>query len=531
MKLCRMRRRYWRLMKPFLFAAVLLSFTPVFPADWNQWRGPGRNGVSQDTTPIAEAFPEAGMKQIWESGFVPSNEYGGHGSPVVSGERVFLSVVWHERVPSETREIDTEVMQQLNYRGASPELTQKLEEARLNLPKLRGEKFDEWVTQWRKDNLTETEEINIGSWVAGRFKAGKSAIGLEWLKKMSDRQGKPFESAAALDRWLDEEGFPPDVKEKMIAAVPNTVKVARDVILCLDLASGKELWKYSQPGKPSGRQSSSTCAVVDGKVYAACSTELICVSEDDGKLLWSAPVGVSGPAASPLVMGDLVYMAAGRACAFSKTDGKLVWEQKDAKANVASPAWWQPQQGAPVLVINGSKDVYGLNPLTGELLWTVEGGGQSTPVTEGDWLVLYSGTEGVGLRAYQMQADGRPKAVWSHFWVTRRYTGSPIIHEGNVYLCCGEKHQCVDLRSGVVKWVENQVNSTITSPLLVDGKLLVYENNGSHVRMVKATNAAYETLGRAKTGAMGCSSPAIANGRFIVRQKDKLVCFDLRPTE
>jgi len=28
---------------------------------------------------------------------------------------------------------------------------------------------------------------------------------------------------------------------------------------------------------------------------------------------------------------------------------------------------------------------------------------------------------------------------------------------------------------------------------------------------------------------MGCSSPAIANGRLLVRQKDKLVCFDLRP--
>jgi hypothetical protein len=47
--------------------------------------------------------------------------------------------------------------------------------------------------------------------------------------------------------------------------------------------------------------------------------------------------------------------------------------------------------------------------------------------------------------------------------------------------------------------------------------------------MLKATNAAYQDLGRAKTDAMGCSSPAIANGRLLVRQKDKLVCFDLRP--
>lgn len=513
----------------FSAAFVCLLASGALAGEWNQWRGPERNGVSHDTTPIAESFPEAGLKKVWESGFIPSNEYGGHSSPVVSGERVFLSVVWHERVPSETREIDTEVMQQLNYRGVSPELAKKLEETRLNLPKLRGQKFDEWVTQWRKDNLTDKEEINLGPWVASRFKTGKNAIALEWLQKMSQRQGKPFASAAAFNQWLDEEGFPPEVKEKMIAAVPNTVKVAQDVILCLDLATGREIWKYAKPGKPAGRQSSSTCAVVDGKVYAALSTDLICVNEEDGKLVWITPLGMSGPAASPLVAGDRIYMAAGRACAFSKTDGKLLWEQKAAKGSVASPVWWQPEKGGPVLVINGNNALYGLNPDDGEMRWTVEGGSQSTPVASGDWLVLYSGTEGVGLRAYQMQADGKPKAAWSHFWMTRRYTGSPIIHEGNVYLCCGEKHQCIDLATGAEKWVVNEVNSTITSPLIADGKLLVYENNGTHVRMVKATGAGYEQLGRAKADAMGCSSPALANGRLIVRQKDKLACFDLRP--
>ena len=516
---------------PLLLSAVCLFTTAVSAGDWNQWRGPDRNGVSQDTSPIADAFPAEGLKKLWESEFIPSNEYGGHGSPVVSGERVFLSVVWHERVPSETREIDTEVMQTLNHRGTSPELAKKLEETRLNLPKLRGEKFDEWVTQWRKDNLNEKEEINIGSWVTSRFKAGKAAIGLEWLEKMSSRQGKPFPNAAAFTKWLDDEGFQPDVKEKMIAVVPNTVKVAQDVILCLDLNSGKQVWKFSKPGKPSGRQSSSTCSVVDGKVYAACSNDLICVNETDGKLAWATPMPSAGPGASPLVMGERVYLAAGKACAFAKADGKLLWEQKEAKASIASPTWWQPVSGKPVLVINGNNALYGLDPDTGGMQWTAEGGSQSTPVASGDWLVLYSGTEGVGLRAYQMQADGKPKAAWSHFWVTRRYTGSPIIHDGNVYLCCGEKHQCIDLVTGAEKWVVNEVNSTITSPLFADGKLLVYENNGTHVRMVKATNAAYEQLGRAKTDAMGCSSPAIANGKLIVRQKDKLVCFDLRPVK
>ncbi|MCB1632856.1 MAG: hypothetical protein KDI23_13575, partial [Pseudomonadales bacterium] len=63
-------------MKSLLFAVpVLLLQSASFAGDWNQWRGPDRNGVSQDTTPVADAFPADGLKKVWESGFIPSNEY------------------------------------------------------------------------------------------------------------------------------------------------------------------------------------------------------------------------------------------------------------------------------------------------------------------------------------------------------------------------------------------------------------------------------------------------------------------------
>lgn len=508
---------------------LVLSTAAQSYADWPQWRGPTRDGVSTDTSPVASTFPEAGLKKVWESDFIPSDHYGGHGSPVIAGEHAFLSVVWHERVASEEREIDVEVMQQLNHRGVSDELAKKLEADRLSLSsRLRGEKLEEWITAWTEANLSEKEKVSLASWVASRFRAGKTALPLADLDKVSKRQGKPFPSAAAMKEWMEAEKLSPEVQAKLLAVVPNTIKVAKDAVVCLDMASGKQVWKFEAEGKPTGRKSSSTAAVIDGRVYAVGSTHLYCLDEKDGSLKWQAVLPSEGAAASPLVVGDRVYMAAGSVVALDVADGKIVWQQKQVKGDTGSAQLWKPTTGAEVLVINSNNSLVGMRPTDGEIVWTVEGGGPSTPVTEGDWLVVYSGAKDVGLRAYKAQAEGAPKAMWSHFWVTLRYTGSPIIHEGHVYLCCGGKHQCVDLVSGEVKWSET-VNSTITSPLIVDGKLLVLENNGTHLRMVKADPSGYQQLGRAKADAMGCTSPALSNGRIVIRNKEKLICYDLRP--
>ena len=516
-------------MRRHLLLLLALSLASPLLADWPQWRGPTRGGISSDTAPITDSVPDSGLTKLWESDAIPSDHYGGHGSPVVAGERVYLSIVWHERVASEQREIDTEVMQQLNHRGTKPDLAKKLEDARLALsPRLRGDKLDAFIEQWLQDNMTEKDRLALGSWAASRFKAGRTAFPLAELDKIAARQNKPFPTPAAFRQWMDEQQFSPELKDKLLSVVPNTIKVANDVIVCLDLASGKEIWRYKGEGLPVGRNASSTPAVIDDRVYAVASTHLYCVDATTGKEIWKTPLTRKGPAASPLVADGKVFISAGTAQAYDTVTGKLVWEQKDAKGDTGSPQWWQPDSGSPLLLHTSSNALLGLEPATGKILWTVEGGGQSTPVTSGDWLVFYSGTDGVGLRAAQYQKDAPPKTAWSHFWVTRRYSGSPIIHEGHVYLTCGEKHQCVNLTTGEVRW-QQTVSSTITSPILADGKIIVLENNGSHISLTRADPAAHAQLARVRIDAMGCTSPALANGRLIVRQKEKLACFDLRP--
>jgi hypothetical protein len=127
-------------MRPlFLLLAAALS---VNAADWPQWRGPLRNGIAPDSPKLLDKMPAEGLKQLWESEEIPTNDEGGLSSPVVAGGRVFVGLVWHRDVPSETRQIGELVLRQLGHQSTKAlgdALVEKIEKTRESLPPtLRG---------------------------------------------------------------------------------------------------------------------------------------------------------------------------------------------------------------------------------------------------------------------------------------------------------------------------------------------------------------------------------------------------------
>lgn len=71
----------------WLLQVVLLTLltSPVSAADWPQWRGPQRNGVSTERGLLTE-WPEAGPVLLWQA-----NEIGsGYSTPAVVGDRLYL---------------------------------------------------------------------------------------------------------------------------------------------------------------------------------------------------------------------------------------------------------------------------------------------------------------------------------------------------------------------------------------------------------------------------------------------------------
>src|SRR5215831_1943026 len=72
----------WLLLVPVTVAGFAL---PAGAADWPQWRGPERNGISQETG-LLKGWPKEGPKLLWQVKDIGN----GYSTPAVVGERLYL---------------------------------------------------------------------------------------------------------------------------------------------------------------------------------------------------------------------------------------------------------------------------------------------------------------------------------------------------------------------------------------------------------------------------------------------------------
>ena len=512
----------------FLFSLLLLSLPAIAAGDWPQWRGPQRDGIAGDGLALANQWPTSGLKKLWESEEIPSDDNGGFSSPVVVGERVYASVVWHSTVPTETRGIDDLVLRQLGYQsvaGWPKETVELMEKTRLSLdPNLMGPAYDKFVTEWLEKNLDAKKRQTSAGFVRGRFNRRGDAIPLEVYGKLLTVSKQRFPNEAALVQWLDEQKFGGKLKKEILAAVPPTLRVAEDVVICLDLATGKTLWKFKAPGEAVGRNASSTPCVADGKVYALGSLNCYAVDASTGQQIWAAPLPAKGPASSPLVADGVLIVNAGKLVAFDAATGKQLWTQPKAGGGNASPVVWKTG-GKSVVICNG-RALTGVDLKSGDLLWTTPGGGDCTPAIAGDMLAIQTSNAKVGVLAGKLTATGFTQS-WNLPYDPLRSQSSPLIVDGCVYLMDDNIHWCFDLASGRQLWKEKVPSSTITSPVLADGKAYLLVNGGAKIMMLKPSPEKRIQLGLANVRALGVPSPAIADGKLLLRGRKGIICFSL----
>lgn len=231
-----------------------------------------------------------------------------------------------------------------------------------------------------------------------------------------------------------------ELKSGEIANSPGTRSrlTGQERIICMDAESGATRWQYAydrpyELSYPSGPRCTPT--VNDGCVYAlGAHGDLTCLDAATGVVIWKknfvddyqASTPIWGFAAHPLVDGELLYCIVGGkgsvAVAFDKKTGQEVWRALTATEQGYCPPTMIEHAGVKQLLIWHPESLNSLNPLTGEVYWSVElkpayGMSVTVPRKVGSYLFA-SGIGGVG--ALVKLNDDKPGAQRSSGAASRR---------------------------------------------------------------------------------------------------------------
>jgi outer membrane protein assembly factor BamB len=311
-------------------------------------------------------------------------------------------------------------------------------------------------------------------------------------------------------------------------------------VICLDLESGKELWRHEQTSRYEGKNSdyiarSAPSPVVDANgVYCFFEVGDVVALDHDGKRLWTkdlveqyGPIRANHGIGSSLAQSDsLVYIWIQRsenpyAIALAKASGEMVWKiDTPAGVSWSSPVLVPMADGAQHLVLSSSGSapsrgrggsdggaegtaqvaqptsgyLLGLDPATGERLWFLDGlSGNSSPtpcvVAPGKLLIGASaGREGgptkeaIGTNGLVEIRAENGKYSAAYVWRSTKATSgfcSPFHHGGLAYFADRQGILfCLDAQTGEEKFVTRLNQSVWATPVAVADRIYFVGETG-----------------------------------------------------
>lgn len=316
------------------------------------------------------------------------------------------------------------------------------------------------------------------------------------------------------------------------------------LLLCYDRRDGALLWKHAAPApkeleKVYGKNTfASSTAVTDGeRVIAFLGNGGLLSCDLEGKRLWHADLGTftttHGPGTTPVLYKDLVILVQdqnkGRSlfAAFDKRTGEERWRHERKN----SMGWSTPVllrvDDRDELVYNGSHEVIGYDPATGEVLWRSSGPSEeSVPMLAAGGGLLYS-TSGRNGPAFAIRPGGRGDVSRTHLvWRNERggpHVPSPAFHDGRLYLISDTGVlACLEAATGNTLYQERLRGRFTASPLVV-GELLLFVNEDGLCTLVKA-GPAFELVAENDLKEMTLATPAVLDGRIYFRTRQSLIC-------
>ena len=254
-------------------------------ADWPQWRGPQRNGISAETGLLAE-WPKEGPKPVWQVKDIGS----GYSTPSVVGDRLYLL---------SNQGLDNEFVQALDAKDGKRVWSQRIgkvgnPDQQPNYPAARSTPTvdGEWVYAFGSDGDLACLERATGK--------------VRWQKNVrKDYGGQPGTWAYSESPLVDGE------------AVICTPGGSDATMVALNKATGEQVWKCLVPGGEQAAYSSALVIEAEGvrQYVQMLQKGMVGVEAKTGKLLWRYDRTAKGSPAvipTPVADGGFIYSAGAR---------------------------------------------------------------------------------------------------------------------------------------------------------------------------------------------------------------------------
>jgi outer membrane protein assembly factor BamB len=279
-------------------------------------------------------------------------------------------------------------------------------------------------------------------------------------------------------------------------------------------------------------------------VYALGATgRLVALDLATGAPRWSrdiladhgAPAPAYGVAASPLVLGDVVVVAAGgpdghALVGYDAATGRPLWSGGDGP-----PAFGSPRHavlaGVPQILVMNGRGVAAHDPANGRVLWELDwppGENTAQPVVLPPDRVFFSTGYGVGGTMLRVSATRDGGVGVERLWQSRGLKSkfANVVHrDGFLYGLDDGILVCLDARTGERRWKRGRYGHG--QLLLVRDLLLVTCEDGT-VALVEAEPDTWRELGRFQAiEGKTWNHPALVGAYLLVRNAREAACYEL----
>jgi outer membrane protein assembly factor BamB len=323
-----------------------------------------------------------------------------------------------------------------------------------------------------------------------------------------------------------------------------------EVVACYKVSSGEPVWQHCDATRfwesNAGAGPRATPTLGEGRLYTFGATGIMnALDATNGTVIWTRNAASDtgrkvpswGFASSPLVVGDIVIVAAGGALiAYDRATGRPRWHGPAGGGGYSSPHLATLGGVPQVLLLNGAGAI-SVAPADGALLWSHQwpGDGIVQPIVtaEGDVLIgtgsgLGSGT-GKGVRRITV-AHGPNGWITGTRWTSsglKPYFNDYVVHAGHAFGFDGSLLAAVALEDGQRKWKDGRYGSGQLVLLSEQGLLLVLSEQGD-LALVGATPHGFKEIARCPAiRGKTWNHPVLAGDVLLVRNSEEMAALRL----